>query len=52
MDLSNSVNVYTVSTTGQISKINISNVKEDGNDWVYYTQDNQDITNLFILRVD
>ena len=52
MDLSGSVNVYSVSTTGVISKINLNNVKEDTNDWVYYTQDQQDITNLFILRVD
>ena len=52
MDLSSSVNVYSVSTTGSISKINVNNVREDSNDWVYYTQDNRDITNLFILRVD
>ncbi|MBQ9492647.1 MAG: S-layer homology domain-containing protein [Oscillibacter sp.] len=52
MDLSSSVNVYSVSTTGSISKISLSNVKADSDDWVYYTQDNRDITNLFILRVD
>ncbi len=52
MDLSSSVNVYSVSTTGSISKINLNNVKADSDDIVYYTQDNRDITNLFILRVD
>lgn len=52
MDLSSSVNVYSVSTTGSISKISLSNVKADSDDWVYYTQTNKDITNLFILRVD
>ncbi len=52
MDLSNDVNVYSVSTTGSISKIALNNVKADSNDLVYYTQDNRDITNLFILRVD
>ncbi|MBR4211904.1 MAG: hypothetical protein IKR84_05920, partial [Oscillibacter sp.] len=52
MDLSNSVNVYSVSTTGSISRISLSNVKADSDDIVYYTQDNRDITNLFILRVD
>jgi hypothetical protein len=52
MDLSSSVNVYSVSTTGSISRISLSNVKADSDDIVYYTQDNRDITNLFILRVD
>ncbi|MBR4545306.1 MAG: S-layer homology domain-containing protein [Oscillibacter sp.] len=52
MDLSNSVNVYSVSTSGLISKINLSNVKADSEAWVYYTLDNKDITNLFILRVE
>ena len=52
MDLSSSVNVYSVSTTGSISKISLNNVKADSDDIVYYTQDNRDITNLFILRVD
>ena len=52
MDLSSDVNVYSVSTTGSISKISLTNVKADSNDLVYYTQDNRDITNMFILRVD
>ena len=52
MDLSSNVNVYSVSTTGSISKISLTNVKADSNDLVYYTQDNRDITNMFILRVD
>ena len=52
MDLSSDVNVYSVSTTGSISKISLNNVKADSDDWVYYTQTNKDITNLFILRVD
>ena len=52
MDLSSDVNVYSVSTTGSISKISLSNVKADSNDLVYYTQDSRDITNMFILRVD
>ena len=52
MDLSSDVNVYSVSTTGSISKISLNNVKADSDDIVYYTQDNRDITNLFILRVD
>ncbi len=53
MDLSGDVNVYSVaSATGAPSKISLNNVRADSNDWVYYTQDNRDITNLFILRVD
>ena len=52
MDLSSNVTVYSVSTTGSISKISLTNVKADSNDLVYYTQDNRDITNMFILRVD
>ena len=52
MDLSANVNVYSVSSAGVISSISLNNVKADSDDWVYYTQDNRDITNLFILRVD
>jgi len=52
MDLSSSVNVYSVSTNGTISKIALNTVRADSDDWVYYTQDNKDITNLFIIRVD
>ena len=52
MDLSSSVNVYSVSTTGTITKITLNSLRADTDDIVYYTQDNRDITNLFILRVE
>ncbi|MBQ9492442.1 MAG: S-layer homology domain-containing protein [Oscillibacter sp.] len=52
MDVSDSVKVYFSDGDGNIEAIDMEDIVTDSNDWIYYTVDEGEITNLFIQQVD
>ena len=50
--VSRNVNVYLVDTSGEIEEVTITDVNTDSDDEAYYTMEDGEITNLFVVEVD